>query len=140
MRHVVNPVVRTILRSPAGRWCGPLLVLEMTGRRSGRRRRVPVVGHVCAGRLYAITDGAWAGNFAGGARVTVLRRGRRLSGSGLLLTEAIATAAVIREALAADGARGLGLVLPSDRVPTDAELCAVRRVVLLSGPGLGPPG
>lgn len=140
MRHVVNPLVRTVLRSPAGRWCGPLLVLEMTGRRTGRRRRVPVVGHVCAGRLYAITDAGWANNFAGSAPVVVVRRGRRLRGSGHLLTDAAATAAVLREAVATDGARGLGLVLPSDRATTDEELCALRRVVLLNGPGLGPLG
>ena len=45
---------------------------------------------------------------------------------------------VVREALATDGARGLGLVLPPDRAATDDELCALRRVVLLSGPGLEP--
>jgi|tagenome__1003787_1003787.scaffolds.fasta_scaffold20444538_2 hypothetical protein len=140
MRCVVNPVVRTVVGSPAGRWCGPLLLLELTGRRTGRRLRVPVVGHVCTGRLYAITDGAWAANLAGGAPLTVVRRGRRLAGRGELLSDPAATAAVVREAVATDGARGLGLVLPPDRAPTDDELSALRRVVLLSGPGLdGPP-
>jgi hypothetical protein len=140
MRYVVNPVVRTLVASPVGRWSGPLLVLEMTGRRSGRRRRVPAVGHVCSGRLYAITDGAWAANLAEGAPVTVVRRGRRLAGRGQLLNDPAATAAVVREAVATGGARGLGLVLPPDRAATDDELCALRRVVLLSGPGLDPPG
>jgi hypothetical protein len=140
MRYLVNPVVRTLAGSPAGRWSGSLLVLEMTGRRTGRRRRVPVVGHVCAERLYAITDGAWAANFGGGAPVTVVRRGRRLAGRGELLTDPAATAAVVRTVLATDGPRGLGLVLPPDRTATDDELCALRRVVLLSGPGLEQPG
>src|SRR3954454_13785281 len=77
MRLVVNPVVRTVLRSPAGRWCGPLLLLEVTGRRTGRRRRIPVVGHVSSGCVYAVTDASWARNFTGGAPVVVTRRGRR---------------------------------------------------------------
>jgi hypothetical protein len=139
MRYVVNPVVRTLVGTPAGRWSGPLLVLEMTGRRTGRQLRVPVVGHVCQGRLYAITDGAWAANLAGGAALTVVRRGRRLRARGELLADPAATAAVVREAVATDGARGLGLVLPPDRPATDDELCALRRVVLLSGPGLDRP-
>ena len=40
---VVNPVVRTLLRSPAHRLLsGSLLLLDDTGRRSGRRYVLPV--------------------------------------------------------------------------------------------------
>jgi hypothetical protein len=133
MRLVVNPVVRTVLRSPAGRWCGPVLLLEVTGRRSGRRRRIPVVGHVSSGSVYALTDASWARNFTGGAPVVVTRRGRRTAVRGVLVDDPVAAAAVVRDVVATDGARALGLALPADRSPTDAELCGLRRVVLLAG-------
>jgi F420H(2)-dependent quinone reductase len=133
MRGLVNPVVRTVLGSPAGRWCGPLLLLEVTGRRTGRRRRIPVVGHVCAGRVYALTDAPWAANFTGGTPVLVTRRGRRITARGVLLPPAAESAAVVRQVIATEGPRALGLVLPADRAPTDEELCRLRRVVLLDG-------
>jgi hypothetical protein len=132
MRWAVNPVVRLVLRSPAGRWTGDLCLLEVTGRRSGRRLRIPVLGHVSGGRLHVITDAPWAANFAGGAPVTVTRRGRRLAAHGELLPGA-AAAGVVRDVVSRDGAGSLGLVLPPHREPTDTELSALRRVVLLRG-------
>jgi deazaflavin-dependent oxidoreductase (nitroreductase family) len=42
--RVVNPVVRAVLRSPAHRLLsGSVLLLEYTGRRSGRLRALPVM-------------------------------------------------------------------------------------------------
>src|SRR5688500_9829353 len=96
MRWVVNPVVRAIARSPAGRWTGELLVLEFTGRRTGRRRTVPVLGRRHDGVLYALTDATWALNFTGGAPVTITSRGRSRRGTGLLVTDPAETAGAVR--------------------------------------------
>jgi hypothetical protein len=135
MRWLVNPVVRTVLRSPAGRWTGALLLLEFDGRRTGRRLRVPVVGHPHEGALYALTDAPWAANFRGGAPVRVSRRGRRWSARGELVADPRETAAVLRATIAATGARSIGLRLPAGATPSDEDLCALRRAVRLSGAG-----
>jgi hypothetical protein len=129
MRWVVNPVVRLVLRSPAGRWTGPLVLLEVRGRRTGRRLRIPVVGHASAGALHAITDGRWAANFRGGAQLTLVQRGHRRPCTGLLLEET-AAAAVIRDVVDREGAKALQLTVPPG--VSDAELTALRRVVRLT--------
>jgi hypothetical protein len=130
MRWGVNPVVRLVLRSPAGRWTGPLLLLEMHGRRTGRRLRIPVVGHLSARELYAITDGRWATNFRGGAPVTLVQGGRRRHCVGLLLEEPAAAAAVIRDVVGRSGEKALQLTLPPG--VSDADLAGLRRVIHLS--------
>ena len=67
--RVGNPVMRGLLRSPAG---GPMrrqfMVLRFFGRKTGRRYDIPVVAHRLDGELYALTDAAWRTNFRGGAK------------------------------------------------------------------------
>lgn len=138
MRWVVNPVMRAIARSPAGRWTGELIVLEFTGRRTGRRLRVPVLGRPYDRALYALTDAGWALNFTGGTPVTVTSRGRRWTGTGLLVIDPAETAGALRTAIATSGARKVGLSLPPGWVGSDAELCALRRAVRISGPEPDP--
>ena len=57
MMRVGNPVMRGLLRSPAG---GPMrrqfMVLRFFGRKTGRRYDIPVVAHRLDGELYALTD------------------------------------------------------------------------------------
>jgi hypothetical protein len=132
MRWAVNPVVRAVLRSPAGRWTGGLVLLELTGRRTGRRLRIPVVGHPVDGVLHVSTDAPWAANFRGGAPVQVTSGARTWSGRGVLLEDPVETAQVLRAVLATSNARAMGLVLPADRDVTDDELCALRRIVRIS--------
>ena len=129
MRWIVNPVIRTVLRSPAARWAGGLVLLEFTGRRTGRQLRVPVVGHPVGGVLHISTDAPWAANFRAGRAVQITARGRREAGHGVLIEDPGETAAVLRAVLETSSARAMGLVLPPDRSPTDAELCALRRIV-----------
>lgn len=139
MRWVVNPVVRSVLRSPAGRWTGGLVLLEFTGRRTGRRLRIPVVSHPLGGVLHVSTDAPWAVNFRDGAPVHVTASGRRRPGHGVLLEDPHETATALRAVLATAPARTLGLILPVGRDVTDAELCALRRVVRITMAEEGPP-
>jgi hypothetical protein len=81
--HLVNPVVRGLLRSPAHRvLSGSMLLLAYTGRRSGVRRELPVMYAELSGR-YVVAVGqpgtkTWWRNFTGGVRpVTVTVAGRR---------------------------------------------------------------
>jgi hypothetical protein len=131
MRHVVNPVVRGVLRSPASRWTGSLLLLEFTGRRTGRRLSVPALGHSHDGAVYVMTDAPWAANFRGGAPVVVHGRGRRTPRQGVLVEDRTEAVSALRATLADSGARSLGLRMTPGWEPTDDELCAARRSVRL---------
>src|SRR3712207_6819742 len=72
----MNIVMRPLLASPVGRRIKGLMLLEFTGRRSGRPIRVPVNFHLVDGVPMAFTDARWRLNFEGGAPVTVRHRGR----------------------------------------------------------------
>jgi deazaflavin-dependent oxidoreductase (nitroreductase family) len=81
--HVVNPVVRTLLRSPAHRLLSrSLLLLAYTGRRSGVRRELPAM-YAGLGDRFVVVAGqpetkTWWRNFTGDVRpVTVTVAGRR---------------------------------------------------------------
>src|SRR5258706_4127531 len=75
--RVSNPVVRLLLRSPAG---GPMrkqfMVLRFTGRKTGRRYDIPVVAHRLGGELYSLTDARWRHNFRDGADLEVTLDGQ----------------------------------------------------------------
>ncbi len=62
-----------------------IMLLEFTGRRSGRRIRVPVALHLTDGVPMAFTHRPWRLNFAGGAPVTITHRGQSGHGRGVLL-------------------------------------------------------
>src|SRR5258708_13576416 len=93
MMRVSNPVMRGLLRSPAG---GPMrrqfMVLRFFGRKTGRRYDIPVVAHRLDGELYALTDAAWRNNFRGGADVEVTLDGHVTRMRGQLLQDPQAVA------------------------------------------------
>jgi hypothetical protein len=83
LTHVVNPVVVALLRSPAHRLISRhVAVIEVTGRRSGRRLRVPVDYARADGHLAVASRPSrrWWRNLRGGAPVRVLLRGRWIDG------------------------------------------------------------
>jgi hypothetical protein len=80
--HLLNPLVRGLLLSPAHRvLSGSVLLLAYTGRRSGVRRELPAMYAVLGGH-YVVAVGqpgtkTWWRNFAGDDRpVTVTVAGR----------------------------------------------------------------
>ena len=77
MKKIVNPINRTVGRSPLGRLMGPVVVLEFDGRKSGKHYAVPVMSYDYNGATVVFTDGRWAANFKGGAPVVVHRRGQK---------------------------------------------------------------
>lgn len=132
MRRIVNPAARRIVASPLGRWTGPLLLLRFTGRRTGRRYEVPVVGHHLGESWHVFTPAAWAFNFEGGRTVTVVGGGQQRHGLGHLVDDTTETAAAIRRVLGQiSSPRRLGLHINPGHHPTDDELTAVRRMIRL---------
>ena len=133
MRHVVNPVMRTLLRSPLARWTGPLVLLEVTGRRTGRSLRIPVMGHWVDGVLHVSTDGRWTANLRGGAPMSVVQHGRRWAARGIVLEDPRETVAVLRAALGSSSPRSMGLTgIPAGHEITNAEWLRLRRVVRIT--------
>ena len=89
--HVVNPVVRSLLRSRAHRVLSrSVLLLAYTGRRSGVRRELPAM-YAALGNRFVVIAGqpdtkTWWHNFADDVRpVTVTVAGRRGSCGARLL-------------------------------------------------------
>ena len=98
LNTVANPVVGALLRSPLhGLLSGRMLLLTVTGRRSGRRMTFPV-GYTRAGDvLTVVSDPAhrWWHNLRGGAEVELVLRGRARSGWGAIMPSGAAPAMVV---------------------------------------------
>ena len=83
--RLLNVGVGLLLRSPLrGLASGRIVLLTVTGRRSGRRFTVPVSYLRYGGDILGFTSGGWSvwwKNLRGGAPVAARVRGRRISGS-----------------------------------------------------------
>ena len=77
----VNSVMRWLLSSPrrASRVGEHLLLLHLSGRKTGRRIEVPVAYRGAPdGRLLVLTSSLWRVDLSGRSEVVVTLRGRRL--------------------------------------------------------------
>ncbi|GAA5170415.1 MULTISPECIES: hypothetical protein [Amycolatopsis] len=127
--RLLNPAVLAALRTPLG---GPLgrsvLVLRFTGRRTGRRYRVPVTAHRWDDGLMVLTSAPWRVNFRGGRDVDVTFEGRTTPMRGVLVeyarTVAETYAKRIEELGPEQAQRRLGLKFAAGRAPTVDELVA----------------
>ena len=122
-----NPLVRVFLGSPLhGVLDDSVLVLHLTGRKTGRRYDIPV-GYVdMEGKLTVVTVARWRVNLRGGADVEVTRHGC-LRPMHALLDEDPASVAVSYQRMIdhigwKKAQRQLGISLPGGRAPTLVEL------------------
>lgn len=88
LNRTVNPIVRAVLRSPAHPLLsGHLMLLTVTGRRSGRTFTFPVAYTQDGDRLTVTLDWPerkrWWRNLRGGAPIAVELRGVRRTGTGV---------------------------------------------------------
>jgi hypothetical protein len=114
----MNVVMRPLLSSPFGSRIKGVMLLEFSGRRSGRNIKVPVNFHLVDGVPMAFTNSPWRHNFAGGSPVTVTYRGRRHDTRGTLVP------------VTSGSAQRMGIRTARGYVPTAADLAAL-------GPALG---
>jgi F420H(2)-dependent quinone reductase len=122
-----NPMVRMLLGSPLhGVFGDSVLVLHLTGRKTGRRYDIPV-GYVdLEGKLAVVTVARWRVNLRGGADVEVTVHGC-LRPMRALLDEDPASVAVSYQAMIdrigwKKAQRQLGISLSGGRAPTLLEL------------------
>jgi hypothetical protein len=124
--RVVNPVIRTLLRSPVHRPLSKqLMLLSVRGRRSGRTITVPVGRHASNGMLLVSVSGRWRHNLIGGAPVQVTLDGRERAGYAEVEMDPDPVAQIFkmlldRVGLGSAGLLGLKLNIP--RAPTVDEI------------------
>ena len=132
--NVVNPVLGWLLSSPrrASRVGEHLLLLHLSGRKTGRQIAVPVAYRDAAdGRLLVLTSSLWRVNLRGRSEVEVTLRGRRLPASAELVEDVDAVARVYQALISEQGyakaGRRMGIRINVDRVPTQEELVEAAR-------------
>ncbi|MBQ1074633.1 nitroreductase family deazaflavin-dependent oxidoreductase [Micromonospora sp. C31] len=126
---VVNRVMRWLLSSPrrAARVGRHLLLLHVTGRKSGRALQVPVAYRSAGdGRLLVLTNSRWRVNLRDRPQVEITLRGTRRAAVAELVEDPERVARVyrdlIRQAGYAKAGRRMGIRINVDRVPTHEEL------------------
>jgi len=126
MLKVLNPVMRTMLRSRLGRKMNSLMVLGFTGRKTGHRYDIPVMAHRTRGELFVLTGAPWRHNFDEGRDVEVTLEGEKTPMHAVPLTEPREIAAVytrrINELGIKDAQRQIGIKINVPRLPTDEEI------------------
>ncbi len=133
--RVLNPIVRTLLRSPVGSRIRPLALLDFAGRRTGRRRRVVVAWHELDSRRFVVTPAGWRANFDGGASATVRHRGVSRTMIGTLESDPSKVARVLRQLFdAGSPPKSVGLAIEGGHVVTAHDVVAVRRAVVWFDP------
>jgi hypothetical protein len=129
--RMMNPVMRVLLRTPAGRVIPAIALLEFTGRRSGRRLLIPVGWHSITADPVVFTPAPWRANFAGGIPVTVHHRGRRATLTGTLDTDPARVAAAMQSLVEQSGSlRRIGVDVPPGHHVTEADVHAVNRALI----------
>lgn len=124
-----NSAVRPLLRSRLhGIVSGRLMLLEYTGRKTGRRYTFPV-GYFPwdGGDLLSFSTGGWPARIGGARGVRLLIRGRWHDAVPTVISDQDGKAGMLAEFARRNGpraARGLMLGLIGDRQPTREELLA----------------
>jgi hypothetical protein len=86
--RLVNPILARLLRTPfAGAARNQFMVVDFTGRKSGRPYSVVLTAHRIDGILYALSGATWKANFRGGASAHVLHDGNTTAMRGELITD-----------------------------------------------------
>jgi hypothetical protein len=135
--RALNPILRLVLRTPLGRLVRPFALLELEGRRTGRRLRVPVGWYQLDSGPVVVSPAPWRASFRGGWPATVWFHGRRQQLVGVLDTDPERVAATVRAIAVARGSLGLvGIAVPPDHEVTAADVVALDRAVIR----FGPPG
>ena len=130
--RMVNPLIGRLLRTPlAGSLRKQMMVVNVTGRKSGRRYSIPVSAHQIDGMLYALTSAPWKNNFHDGAIADVLHDGRVTGMRGELVTDPSAVAELSHRCAQSYGPKRaqtmMGMKFRDGRIPTVEEFADAAR-------------
>ena len=124
--RVVNRIVGFLLRTPLA---GPLrrqfMVVNVTGRKSGRRYSIPLSAHRIDNTLYALTSAPWKNNFRDGATAEVLHSGKTTAMRGELITDPAVVADLSHRCAESYGVKRaqtmMGLKFRDNQIPSVEE-------------------
>lgn len=134
----MNPSLRFLLGTPfAGPLGRQLMVLNFTGRKTGREFSIPVSAHVIDNDLYALANAGWKHNFSGGAPARVIHGGKTKAMRGELLRDRDVVPDLYLRCAQDYGVkraqRMMGLKFRDNRVPTREEFAeAIDRLKLVA--------
>ena len=121
--RLVNPIMKLLLHTPfAGAARNQLMVVNFTGRKSGRHYSIPLSAHVIDDILYAMTAKTWKNNFREGAAAQVLHDGKTTTMRGELITDKALIADLYSRCAESYGVkraeRAMGLGFRDHQMPT----------------------
>lgn len=126
LMRVVNPLLAVLLRTPlAGPMRKQMMVVKVTGRKTGRQYTIPLSAHFVDGTLYALTTAKWKYNFRDGAPAEVMYDGGTATMHGELITDPDIVADLSFRCAQSYGVRRaqsmLGLKFRDHRIPSLQE-------------------
>jgi hypothetical protein len=142
--RALNPIMRFLLRTPlAGGGLGrQTMVLNFTGRKSGRQFSVPVSAHQIDDTLYALANAGWTANFTDGATADVLHARKTTPMRGELIRDPATVADLCFRSAQAYGAktaqRMMGMKFRDGTVPTLEDFAEATQREKLSAVRLTP--
>jgi hypothetical protein len=121
--RVVNPILKLLLRTPfVGAARNQFMVVDFSGRKSGRHYSIPLSAHLIDGILYATTGAMWKNNFRDGAAAQVLHDGKTTTMRGELITDKALITDLYSRCAESYGVkraeRAMGLGFPDHQMPT----------------------
>ena len=126
VRVVMNTIMKTLLRSPMhGAVSEMIMVLTLTGRKSGKTYHVPVSYMRDGDTVTCFTRAGWVKNLAGGASVQVRIQGELYYGTAHPTDDIDAVMAGAREWEAKHGHEALpriGVMVDTAQSPSDETL------------------
>lgn len=132
VRYVANPLMHRLLPTRLGRWLPGIALLRFRGRRTGRTFAVPAGIYDYDGAQFVFTESRWAANFEGGLPVEVVRRGATTGAHAELVADPAVVGPAMRAVLASGTSQlMLGVAIRKGQTPSDAELAAIRRAVVI---------
>lgn len=124
--RVVNPILRSLLGTALmGPVRNQLMVLNFSGRKSGRQYSIPVSAHHIDNNLYALAGAAWKWNFRDGATAQVLYDGKTTTMHGELIGDKPVVADLYHRCAQSYGVnraqRLMGMKFRNQQMPTLAD-------------------
>ena len=124
-QKVLNAVMRALLTSPLHfLLSGRLMVLVVTGRRSGTVYRIPVGYVEHDGDVLIGTGGRWYRNIVAGQEIPIVLRGRRRRARAEVITDEARCTELYHHILAGNPVHGrfVGIGLEADGSPNQSDL------------------
>ncbi|MEA2428589.1 MAG: hypothetical protein QOF37_2217 [Thermoleophilaceae bacterium] len=119
--RVMNPLLKALLRSPLHRIASKnLMLLTVTGRKTGRTYTTPVGRHEVDGRLVLSASGNWRHNLRGGADIGLLIDGRERKAHAVYEEDVDRAAEMFRRLVEGSSPRAMAVKVNVDR-PLTAE-------------------